>query len=138
MMPSMDYSEALRQSRVLELLDGFDPRPVGTLPLGLAVATSDIDIVCHAADLDAFAEIIWKQYRDFRGFQMHQWRSKGRPIVARFDFGDWVFEFVGDVSPVGQQPAAGRICSIASKRPEDRTRIPRPRSGWTAILTRRC
>ena len=101
----MDYREALRQSRVLKLLDGFDPCVVGTLPLGLAVATSDIDIVCHAVDLDAFAETLWKQYRDFRGFRMHQWTSKGRPIVARFDFGDWVFELFGDVTPAGQQPA---------------------------------
>jgi Domain of unknown function (DUF4269) len=69
------------------------------------VATSDIDIVCHAVDLDAFAETLWKQYRDFRGFRMHQWTSKGRPIVARFDFGDWVFELFGDVTPAGQQPA---------------------------------
>jgi hypothetical protein len=101
----MDYKEALRQSRVLELLDGFDPRVVGTLPLGLAVATSDIDIVCHAPDLDAFAAILWKQYRDLRRFQMHQWRSKRRPIVARFDFGDWVFELFGDVRLVDRQPA---------------------------------
>ena len=70
----------------------------------LAVATSDIDIVCHAADRDAFAETLWKQYRDFRRFRMYQWTSKGRPIVARFDLGDWVFELFGDVHPVDQQP----------------------------------
>ena len=99
----MDYREALRQSRVLELLDEFDPRVVGTLPLGLAVATSDIDIVCP--DLDAFAETLWKRYRDFQRFRMYQWTSKGRPIVARFDLGDWVFELFGDAHPVDEQPA---------------------------------
>ena len=136
----MDYKEALRQSRVLELLDGFDPRVVGTLPLGLAVATSDIDIVCHAADLNAFAEMLWEQYRDFRRFQMQQWTSKRRPIVARFHLGDWVFELFGDAHLVGQRPAwrhfdlerrllrlddgrLSRTCSITRKWPEDRTRI---------------
>ena len=103
-LSSMDYREALRQSRVLELLDEFDPRVVGTLPLGLAVATSDIDIVCHAADLDAFAETLWKQYRDFRRFRMYQWTAKSRPLVARFDLGDWIFELFGDAHPVDQQP----------------------------------
>jgi hypothetical protein len=31
--------------------------------------------------------------------------QKGRPIVARFDLGDWVFELFGDVHPVDEQPA---------------------------------
>lgn len=100
----MDYRETSRPSRILELLDESGPRVVRTLPLGLAVATSDIDLVCYAADLDAFAERLWKQYRDFRRFQMYQWNSKSRPIIARFDLGECVFELFGDLYPVDQQP----------------------------------
>jgi hypothetical protein len=50
----MTYTSAVDSSAVLELLRPFDPRIVGTLPLGVAVPGSDIDIVCHAPDPNAF------------------------------------------------------------------------------------
>ncbi|WP_206601521.1 DUF4269 domain-containing protein [Bradyrhizobium brasilense] len=63
------YASAVTSSAVMELLKPFDPRIVGTLPLGLAVPGSDIDIVCHASDPNAFADIVWAHYQacdDFR------------------------------------------------------------------------
>jgi hypothetical protein len=100
----MDYKAAIASSGVLEALHAFDPRIVGTLPLDLAVAGSDIDIVCQAADPDAAAEIIWPLYHDCRGFRLYRWTSATRPVVATFEWAAWRFEVFVDPRPLEQQP----------------------------------
>jgi len=100
----MDYEAAIESSGVLESLRAFDPRVVGTLPLGLAVLGSDVDIVCHAFDPVGFAETIWRRYHFCDDFLLHQWTSAGRPLVARFAWGGWPFEVFGAQRPVDEQP----------------------------------
>jgi hypothetical protein len=101
----MTYQEALQASRILELLGRFEPTVVGTLPLDLAVASSDIDIVCAAHDPDAFANVVWDSFRHIEGFRLYRWRDDGRPAVARFEFGGWPFELFADQRPVSEQRA---------------------------------
>jgi hypothetical protein len=101
----MTYQDALRTSRVLEVLQRFDPTVVGTLPLNLAVATSDIDVVCEARDPNAFADTVWDAYHQFERFQLYRWREERRPVIARFKLGDWPFELFADPRPVAQQRA---------------------------------
>ncbi|WP_454630923.1 DUF4269 domain-containing protein [Bradyrhizobium cenepequi] len=98
----MEYEAAISSSGMLEVLGAFDPRVVGTLPLGLSVPGSDIDVICHALDPTAFAQAIWKQYQSCDGFLLYQWLSSTRPVVARFEWGGWPFEVFGDPRPVKQ------------------------------------
>ncbi|MES5485449.1 DUF4269 domain-containing protein [Bradyrhizobium sp. INPA03-11B] len=98
-----DYKSAVTSSAVLERLEPFDPRIVGTLPLGLAVPGSDIDIVCHVLDPNSFADIVWKHYRSADDFVLYRWTSGTRPAIARFVWDGWPFELFGDQRPVEQQ-----------------------------------
>ena len=100
----MEYEAAIDSSGVLDALGPFDPRVVGTLPLGLSVPGSDIDIVCHAFDPLALAEVIWTRFQSCDGFRLYQWTSSGRPLVARFEWSGWPFEVFGDTRPVDRQP----------------------------------
>lgn len=97
------YASAVTSSAVMELLKRFDPRIVGTLPLGLAVPGSDIDIVCHALDPNAFADIVWSHYQSADDFVLYRWTSGTRPAIARFVRDGWPFELFGDQLPVHQQ-----------------------------------
>ncbi|UFX43617.1 DUF4269 domain-containing protein [Bradyrhizobium sp. 41S5] len=97
------YASAVTSSAVMELLKPFDPRIVGTLPLGIAVPGSDIDIVCHAPDPNAFADIVWTHYRSTDDFVLSRWTSGTRPAIARFVWDGWPFELFGDQRPVDQQ-----------------------------------
>ncbi|MBR0860231.1 DUF4269 domain-containing protein [Bradyrhizobium liaoningense] len=99
----MDYEAAIESSGVLEQLLAFDPRVVGTLPLGLSVPGSDVDIVCHASDPASFAEAIWRRYRSCDDFLLHQWTSAGCPVIARFAWDGWPFEIFGAQRPVDEQ-----------------------------------
>ncbi|CAN5910573.1 hypothetical protein BH11PSE3_BH11PSE3_30330 [soil metagenome] len=103
MTDRLPYEEAVRRAAVLERLRAFDPRLVGTLPLGIAVATSDVDIVCHVPDAGQFAEALWTHFRKRRKFALHQWSSAERPVVARFDVHGWPFEIFGSPTPVQAQ-----------------------------------
>ncbi|MGF6310728.1 hypothetical protein ABIB82_004919 [Bradyrhizobium sp. i1.8.4] len=97
------YASAVTNSAVMERLEPFDPRIVGTLPLDLAVPGSDIDIVCHASDPNAFADIVWTHYQSAGDFVLYRWTSGTRPVVARFVWDGWPFELFGDQCPVEQQ-----------------------------------
>lgn len=101
--PIDSYEAALGGSGLLDELRQFDPRVVGTLPLGLSAPASDIDIVCHVPDAIAFAEVVWRRYRSCDGFTLYQWCSSRRPVVARFEWAGWPFELFGDPRPVDQQ-----------------------------------
>ncbi len=97
------YREALADSRVLAALAAFDPHVAGTPPLGLDLPDSDIDILCHAPDADAFCTIAWFACAGFEDFTMHQWRSGGRPVIARFRAQGWAFELFASPEPVTAQ-----------------------------------
>lgn len=99
----MDYADAIESSEVLTSLLAFDPRVVGTLPLGLAVPGSDVDIVCHAFDPVGFAEVVWRRYHSCDDFLLYQWASTGRPVIARFAWHGWPFEIFASQRPVDEQ-----------------------------------
>ena len=75
------HDEAVRRSQVIDRLAAFDPRIVGTLPLGIAMPGSDIDVICHAVDGGTFAEALWCQFGEADGFALWQWIGSGRPVV---------------------------------------------------------
>ncbi|WP_236549137.1 DUF4269 domain-containing protein [Novosphingobium sp. TCA1] len=84
-------------------LAAFDPRVAGTFPLGLAVSGSDIDVLCHAPDADAFAAALWDACGDFEDFAMWQWRKADRPVIAVFSLAGVPFEIFGQAQPVEAQ-----------------------------------
>lgn len=97
------HDEAVHRTGLIDRLAAFDPRVVGTLPLGVGVADSDIDVVCHAADLPVFAQAVWRHFAAAGGFALWQWTGAGRPVVARFEAFGWPFEIFGSVQPVDEQ-----------------------------------
>jgi Domain of unknown function (DUF4269) len=101
----MNYEEALQGSQIIELLQGFDPQVAGTFPLGLAIATSDIDVICHAPAVPALADRIWLHFRHCEDFRLYQWTSANRSVVTRFRYGGFLFEIFGDARPVAEHEA---------------------------------
>lgn len=101
----MNYEKALQGSQIIELLKDFDPHVAGTFPLGLAIGTSDIDVICHAPAVCTLADRIWLHFRHYEDFRLYQWTSTNRSVVARFQHGGFLFEIFGDVRPVSEQEA---------------------------------
>lgn len=99
------FTKALRISRALAILAEFDPRVAGTLPLGLAMPDSDIDVICHVTDPERFVATIWREFATYPQFSMRQWRQDGRPIIASFVAHGWPIEIFGQELPVDRQTA---------------------------------
>lgn len=105
MSRSLTYEQAIDRVRILDVLADFDARIAGTLPIGLAVGGSDIDVICYANDALPFAEAIWAHFRDLDSFCLFQWTSNDHPVIARFLFAGWPFEIFGGSRPVDEQAA---------------------------------
>lgn len=104
------YSEALRRVAALEILAPFDPHIAGTPSLGLDQPESDIDILCHAPDGEAFAHHVWRHFGAMEDFSMHQWIGENRPVVAGFTAEGWAFEIFGAAEPVADQAGWRHFC----------------------------
>jgi hypothetical protein len=99
----LDYRQAIDRLRVIDVLREHDPHIAGTLPLGIDVPGSDIDLLCHAPDADAFAQLVWSAFGDQSGFSIRQWTGDERPVIASFEAHGWPFELFGHPSPVPLQ-----------------------------------
>lgn len=99
----LDYQHAIDRLRILDVLRHCDPRVAGTLPLGIGVPGSDIDILCHATDAGAFARLVWSAFGEQAGFSIRQWTGEERPMIASFDAHGWAFEIFGHPLPVRLQ-----------------------------------
>jgi len=99
----LDYRQAIDRLRILDVLRDCDPHIAGTLPLGINVPGSDIDILCHASDAEAFTQLVWSAFGDQAGFSIRQWTQEERPVIASFKAHGWPFELFGHPSPVPLQ-----------------------------------
>ena len=101
----VSYAETARRVGVLVRLARFAPQIVGTPPLGIDIATSDIDIVCHADDTAVFATVVACSFSEFNDFAIRQWIREPRSVIATFVAEGWRFEIFGDSRPLKEQPA---------------------------------
>jgi hypothetical protein len=99
----LDYRQAIDRLRILHVLRHYDPHVAGTLPLGIDVPGSDIDILCHAPDADAFTRLVWSTFGERAAFSIRQWTGEERPVIASFEAHGWTFELFGHPSPVPLQ-----------------------------------
>ena len=97
------YLDALHRVGVLSLLARFDPRLAGTPPLGLALADSDIDVLCQTPDPEEFTLAVWNAFGNHPGFAIRQWVSGGCPVIANFEAEGWTFELFGSRQPTEKQ-----------------------------------
>lgn len=98
------FRQAVAESGVLSALDAFDPHLAGTPPLGIDIATSDIDFLCAYADAEAFTAAVVSAFADKQAFTISQWHAQPRAIVARFYAAGWEFEIFAQAAPVTHQP----------------------------------
>lgn len=99
-MINSSYEDAIHRTGILDLLAPYDPRAAGTLPLGIALPGSDIDILCHALDPNMPAEPIWAAFSSADGFRLYRWSARGRPLIAKFEAEGWPFEVFVSSEPV--------------------------------------
>ena len=95
----------LHDLAVFERLSAYGPVLAGTIPIAIDTATSDLDVLCEARDLEVFAADVEAAYGSHEGFGLGRLADKqGAPAVkASFTHGGLVVEFFGQARPVTEQ-----------------------------------
>jgi hypothetical protein len=94
--------DVLVENFIFEQLLEFDPILVGTIPLGIDIETSDLDIVCCYSDHDRFFRGITYCFENFDHFQIRDDETKGN-IVVRFTIDNFDIEIFADKIPTREQ-----------------------------------
>jgi Domain of unknown function (DUF4269) len=101
---------ALVELGILRDLAAFDPVLVGTIPLAIDVATSDLDIVCRVPDPAPFEDALRRLYGSRPQFRLRKLRratapagKRGPATVARFRHRRQLIEVFGQDLAVEEQ-----------------------------------
>lgn len=62
--------DILVRTEILERLEDFSPIVVGTIPLGIDIATSDLDIVCQLNDKKDIQSVLEENYKECSNFKI--------------------------------------------------------------------
>lgn len=96
----------LVRHRILSLLEGFTPVLAGTIPIGVALENSDLDVLCCWKNSKDFTECLEKYFGAYPGFRLRQVFKKGREAVIADFVADGVsLEIFGQQIPVVEQEA---------------------------------
>jgi hypothetical protein len=98
--------QALQSLGVFSVLRDHTPVLVGTLPIAVDVADSDLDIVCEARDLDGFERQVTAAFGACEGFRIKRKLIKGvESVIASFVHAGFPIELFGQQRPVTEQDA---------------------------------
>ena len=97
---------ALQSLGIFRVLRAYTPVLAGTIPLNIDIRGSDLDIICEARNLDAFARAVTDAFGARPGFRIKREAIKGvESVVVNFDFGGFPIEVFGQARPVRDQNA---------------------------------
>jgi len=96
----------LTQQKVIEKLNGFTPILVGTIPIDIAIDTSDLDIICCWNDKQAFYAAVLDAFNEQTEFRIRDYSMHGTNCVVANFLADGVeIEIFGQNIPTRQQMA---------------------------------
>jgi len=98
--------ETLVARQIMEKLADFDPILTGTIPINIAIATSDLDIICYFENQQLFTEAVLKYFGTETDFQVRSGIASGEKIVVcNFKTQHFEIEIFGQSIPTIKQNA---------------------------------
>jgi len=127
--------EAITGLNLLSDLAEYHPVLCGTVPIGVDVEGSDLDMIMEAHDVDRYKDEIERLYGGLEGFRIREKTVKGVPtVIAGFRYRSFDFEQFAQPVPVEEQDAYRHMLvehHVLETRPQIREDIVRLKaSGW--------
>ena len=92
--------------RIFQILESYQPILAGTIPIEIDIDSSDLDILCHVANIAEFKEILQNEFANHENFEMHETLTNGSPtIICRFVLENFPIEIFGQNKASDKQQA---------------------------------
>jgi hypothetical protein len=92
--------EVLTKTRVMEVLAPYGAVLTGTIPLGIDIPSSDLDVICEVGDLDAFIVFTCENFGQYEDFNV-RYIDRDRIVCGFFEDNEEI-EIYGSVMPPQQ------------------------------------
>ena len=103
--------QLLNYHKVMEILKAFSPILVGTIPIGIDIASSDLDIICCWDNKANFIHTLTQKLGNQAGFKLYETIIRGHEsVVAQFDLEEFAVEIFGQNIPTKQQMGYRHMC----------------------------
>lgn len=99
-MNKEELNKILQDFDILSILKDFNPVVVGTIPIGINIPGSDIDIACQAGNLILFRQFIRSHFSHFQSFQDNHNEKR---YISSFDVLGIPFEIYAETIPSKEQ-----------------------------------
>lgn len=86
--------KVLAENDILEKLSSFAPTLVGTIPINIDIANSDLDIICYVPDKQPFISTLKRSFSQEKGFIISE-NPALNAVKATFFISDFEFEIFG-------------------------------------------
>ncbi|WP_298761310.1 DUF4269 domain-containing protein [uncultured Psychroserpens sp.] len=96
----------IRKLNILDQLKAYDPILTGTIPIGIDLPDSDLDIICQCSDHKAFSLHVTKSFGHYDHFKVYSTTYQNiESTIAEFKTDQLSFEIFGQHIPTEQQNA---------------------------------
>lgn len=96
----------IKQLGIMNSLAAYHPVLCGTIPIGIDIEDSDLDIILCVEDFNRFEAEIKNVYHTFERFRIKRLKVRNIPVIkANFVFGGYEFELFGQAKPATEQYA---------------------------------
>lgn len=92
----------LSNLKIINILLPFCPLVVGTIPIGVNIPDSDVDIICNVEKFAEFEIYIKENFSEEKGFFF---KRKKNVCLSGFEYSDFRFEIYGESKPTTEQNA---------------------------------
>ncbi|WP_437921704.1 DUF4269 domain-containing protein [Sphingobacterium sp. LRF_L2] len=102
-MQQMAYNVLVKYDLLLNL-EAYDAILVGTVPLDIAIASSDLDIVCYVEDFSSFTALVHEKFANYPAFCItNHWIDGEFTVLVNFRLEMFEIEIFGQFIPVKKQ-----------------------------------
>ena len=99
------YAE-IKKIQILEKLKEYNPILTGTIPIGIDLPESDLDIICYCTDHSSFSSFLQQEFSHKQGFKVYATtQNETVCTIAEFKSGSFLFEVFGQSIPTEKQNA---------------------------------
>jgi hypothetical protein len=89
--------QVLTRTRVMEILEPFGAVLAGTIPLGIDIPSSDLDVICQVRNFDEFTRLARDNFGQYEDFNI-RYLDRDRVVFGFFE-DDEEIEIYGSATP---------------------------------------